>query len=181
MNSIESFIEYFRNTLDEKNRNLLKEKKISKDFFDDFIKYTPKTISELNQYILDDRISLFYSKLNDLKYLCIFDEELNKYWFAMRGLSGAIAKLLVKKDLENARKVHQYYIHKYGDRIALRDENWFENKRWQFLDSLEILNSDDQLSHFINQNKIVLKCYLDNYHFHVNCFIGDIRKSLSFL
>lgn len=179
MDSITSFLEYFRSTLDEKNQSISIDEKISKDFFVDFIEYTPAVIMDLRKYISDDQFNLFYQRLNDLKYLCVFDEELNKYWFAMRGLSGALLKLTEKKNLKNARAIYNYYFGKYGDRRALQNENWLENKRWLFLDSLADVNNMEELDILIEENRIILKYYLNNYHFHLIRFIEEVRKKLS--
>lgn len=178
MDSIDSFIDYFRQTLDSKNQETTANTDVSKEFFLDFVNYTPPILAELDNCITGKHIERFYIRLNDLKYLCVFNEELNKYWFSMRALSGALVKLSTKKSLKNAHKVHEYYIRKYGDRKVLSNENWFEIKRWQFLNALELITEISQLDELIDQNIILLKSYLDHYIFNLNCFIEDIRKTL---
>lgn len=178
MDPIASFIDYFRQTLDSKNQDAIVTTDVSNDFFIDFVNYTPSILGELNNCITEKHIDRFYNRLNDLKYLCVFNEELNKYWFSMRALSGALVKLSTKKSLKNAQKVHQYYIRKYGDRKVLSNENWFEQKRWNFLNTLEAISEINQLDDLIDRNIVLLKSYLDHYIYNLNSFIEDIRKTL---
>ena len=179
MDSISSFIDYFRQTLDLKNQGFVNEMNVSKEFFLDFVNYTPPILAELEFYISQKHIEKFYARLNDLKYLCVFNEELNKYWFSMRALSGALCKLNKKRSLKSAHKVHEYYIRKYGDRKILSSENWFEIKRWHFLDELGAISETGELNDFIERNITLLKSYLDHYILNLNRFIGEIRKTLS--
>ncbi len=174
-----SFINYFRSSLDKEIKELGQEGNISKDFFCDFIQFTPQVLHELNKYHEVKRIELFYNRLNDLKYLCVFDENLNLYWFSMRALSGTLFRLNFPGGLENAKKLHYYYIEKYGDRKMLRDENWFENKRWIFLDSLEAVTTKEELTTLIENYSVILNYFLETYQFHLNRFVEGVRSTLS--
>jgi len=179
MDPISLFISDFKHSLDPVKPESSEENKCSIAFFNDFIEYTPKILSDLNNNIQKEKIDVFYLRLNDLKYLCVYNEYLNEYWFAMRGLSGALARLLADCTVGNAGKVQQYYTRKYDRRVLLRDENWFESRRWHFLDLLGAVNSEEELKNFIARYLSILNHYLDNYQFHLNCFIQDIKKSLS--
>jgi len=174
-----SFINYFRSSLDKKVEEPGFGENISKDFFCDFIQFTPTILYELDKYLEDKRIELFYNRLNDLKYLCVFNENLNLFWFSMRALSGTLFRLNSPGGLNNAKKLHSYYLEKYGDRKVLSNENWFENKRWIFLDSLEKITSEAELITLIENNCIVLKNFFDDYKFHLGRFIEEIRTTLS--
>jgi hypothetical protein len=169
------FINYFKDSLED---GVAPDLMVSKGFFADFIQYTPEIEQALYHYLRENQMNLFYSRLNDLKYLCVFNEELNKYWFAMRALSGALDKLQNPTTLGNAQKVHQYYVEKYGDRRLLKDENWFEHRRWTFLDALKSVNTEEHLSDIIEQNLVVLSGLLDIYKHHLSCFILKIKHAL---
>ena len=172
------FIKYFRSSLNKEVYEPEDNENTSEDFFSDFIQYTPLVLQELDKYYGEKRMDLFYIRLNDLKYLCVFNENLNLYWFSMRALSGALFRLNSPGGLANAKKLHFYYLEKYGDRSALRDENWFENRRWIFLDSLEKVATEEQLTTLIENYCIILKCFLENYQFHLNRFVKGVRSSL---
>ena len=163
-----SFINYFRSSLDKEIQEPGFGENISKDFFCDFIQFTPSILRELSIYIDDKRIGLFYNRLNDLKYLCVFNENLNLFWFSMRALSGTLFRLNSPGGLENAKKLHCYYLEKYGDRKVLRDENWFENRRWIFIDSLEKVTTEEELSTLIENNSKMLfgKLSISSRTFH---------------
>ncbi len=169
MDEAASFIYYFRESLDQKENDQEPVENVSESFFPDFIQLTPVVLGELENYLQEKQLGLFYNRLNDLKYLCVFDENLNLFWFCMRALSGALTKLGHGR-VNGTKKLHQYYLDKYGGREALRNENWFENRRWIFLDALEKVETEEQLKKLIENYHVVLNCYLENYKFHLGCF-----------
>lgn len=178
MNAAENFVSFFRDSFGEtKEQNYVDE--ISKDFFVDFVKYTPIIETELYSFLQKGEMGKLYSRLNDLKYLCAFNDDLNKYWFMMRAMSGALNKLMNPIKLENAKKIHEYYLHKYGARKVLKDENWFENRRWHFLDSLGNIHTEERLSDFIQQNLVIMRGLLDTYSYYLESFINEIEKEIA--
>lgn len=178
MNSIDTFIEYFKDSMGCSMCRSSDEEELSNAFFRDFIEYTPLVLVDLRNFHGGIHYNQFYSRLSDLKYLCVFDEEMNRYWFAMRAYSGALAKLESADNIDQVKSIYSYYIEKYGDRRALRGEHWFEQKRWAFLDALSNVDSMSDLIVFIeNQQKELCK-QLDDFDVSLQSFIHQLKKSL---
>lgn len=177
MYSARSFKEYFEasfeNAGDQSN-----SQKLSDEFFTDFIYYTPIHLELLELYLSTSHIDLFYKSLADLKYLVEFSDNLNRYWCVLRGLSGALAKLKANQSVKGSKKIYSYYFSKYGDRRLLRNEHWFEEKRWEFLDELQVIYTEDELEYFIRKYQQVLAKNLKVYISFLMTFINDLKKLL---
>lgn len=175
MNSARPFKEFFdasfRNEDDQ-----LGALKLSQEFIADFIHYTPIKLELFESYLSGGHIDLFYKSLSDLKYLVEFSDNLNRYWFLLRGYSGALAKLKDDQSVKGSKKLYSYYFDKYGDRRILRNEHWFEKKRWEFLDELQCIYTEEELGNFILKYQQILAENLKNYMAFLMMFIKDLKE-----
>jgi len=173
MNKASSFKEYFEDSFKDEH-DQVGALKLSHDFFADFIHYTPIELELFESYLSGGHIDLFYKSLSDLKYLVEFSDNLNRYWFLLRGYSGALAKLKADQSVKGSKKLYSYYFDRYGDRRNLRNEHWFEKKRWEFLDELQAIYTEEELGYFILKYQQILsdnlKCYTS--------FLMDFIKAL---
>lgn len=151
-------------------------KKLVDEFINDFIYYTPIKLEVLQSYLNVGQIDTFYNSLGDLKYLVEFSDNLTRYWYLLRGYSGALAKLKANQTVKGSKKLYGYYFDKYGDRRSLRNEHWFERKRWEFLDELQSIFSEDELEIFILKYQRVLNENMAIYVSFVLAFINDLKK-----
>lgn len=154
--------------------NLANADYLANEYVDDFIEFMPLKIKILNSYIEEGKIDYFYNSLADLKYLIEFSEDFNKYWFILRAYSSTIAKLMKNQSLKNSKKLYYHYYSVYGDRRGLRDVNSFEFKRWEFLDELNIINTEQELQTFISKYILVLNENWKIYSSFINLFIGKL-------
>jgi hypothetical protein len=152
------------------------DKKNGEGFFADFVYYTPIKLKLLESYLNDGKIDFFYNSLPDLKYLVEFSDNLNRYWHLLRAYSGALAKLTVNRSTKGAIRLYSYYFEKYGDRRTIRNEHWFEKKRWEFLDELHAIYNEDELETFILKYQRILVDSLEIYVSFVLAFINDLKK-----
>ncbi len=155
---------------------MVRQKLVNK-FFDDFVRFTPKKLDLLKTYITTSRFDFFYQSLMDLKYLVEFSDNINRYWYLLRAYSGALSKLKANQSVKESKKLYSYYFEKYGDRRMLRNEHWFEKKRWEFLDELQLIYREDELSYFIKKYQLVLSENLDIYVSFIMAFITDLIES----
>ena len=146
------------------------------EFFADFIKNTPIKLELLTSYVNTGHIDYFYQNLMDLKYLVEFSDEINRYWYLLRAYSGALSKLKANQSVKESKKLYSYYFDKYGDRRMLRNEHWFEKKRWEFLDELQLIYRDDELLNFINKYEQVLSEELYTYTTIIKSLIVNLLK-----
>jgi hypothetical protein len=175
MNSAQLFKEYFEASFN-KEADQPRAMKLSSDFFDDFIQFTPIKLEMLQSYLTAGNIDFFYNSLADLKYLVEFSDNLTRYWYLLRGYSGALAKLKADKTVKGSKKLFSYYFNKYGDRRILRNEHWFEKKRWEFMDELQLIYTEDELEKFILKYQKVLSEYLEIYISFMMMFIRDLKN-----
>lgn len=176
MDAAENFIKHFNKSY---KKILGKQKSSEKNFFiSEFVDYIPEFMAEMQRDIDDRKISNFYIKLNNLKYLIEFSDELNKCWYILRAYSGGLKKLLETSTIEEAKKIHQYYVDRYGGRRVLKDENWFEEKRWAFLDQLKELKTNKSLNLFIEFYIEKLNEYFASYKKEILQFRNDIKRLL---
>jgi len=150
--------------------------KLAAEFFAEFIHNTPIKIELLNSYLNAGRIDRFYQSLSDLKYLVEFSDSLNRYWYLLRAYSSALSKLKADHSVKNAKKLYSHYFEIYGDRRMLRKEHWFEKKRWEFLDELQLINSEDELSGFIFKYQQILSGNLKIYTSFITAFVANLKK-----
>ena len=155
--------------------NQIKAKKLANDFFIDFINYTPEQLKILDNYISNGQIDLFYMSLANFKYLIEFSDDLSRYWHVLRGYSSALSKLKTDFSVKGSKKLSTYYFSKYGDRRFLRNEHWFEKKRWEFLDELQNIYSDEELESFYQKYKQELAENLKIYTSFIMLFIKNIE------
>ena len=175
MNTAKSFMDYFeasfQNEADRKQAALL-----SKYFFSDFLYCTPLELEMLGTYLNDGHIDAFYRSLLNLKYLVEYSDNLNRYWYLLRAYSGALAKLKSEQTVKGSKKLYLYYFEKYGDRRILRNEHWFEKKRWEFLDELQSVYTEKDLSNFLRKYYLILLDTMKTYNFYLSNFMRDLRK-----
>jgi hypothetical protein len=175
MNTARYFIEFyeasFRKESDPENA-----KKLMEEFLVDFIYFTPIKLELLGSYISAGQITLFYKSLLDLKYLIEFSDNINRYWHALRGYSETLAKLKEDPSVKNSKRLYCCYFDKYGDRRAIRNEHWFEKKRWEFLDELNTIFSEIELQKFIMKYLQVLEGNFEIYKSFMMVFINELQK-----
>jgi len=169
-----SFKKYYEESFRKEDQSV--SEKLATEFFADFIHYTPIKLELLDSYLKTGRIDYFYQSLSDLKYLVEFSDNLNRYWYLLRAYSTAISKLKADRSVKNAKKLYSHYFEIYGDRRMLRNEHWFEKKRWEFLDELQLINREDELSEFIFKYQQVLFENLKIYESFIMTFIADLKK-----
>ena len=175
MNTAKWFIEFFEASIKD-DSDQQRAKKLSHEFFTDFIHYTPIKLEMLKSYLDHGQIDLFYKSLIDLKYLIEFSDNLNRYWHLLRGYSEALYKLKADQSVKGSKKLYSNYFDKYGDRRAIRNEHWFEKKRWEFLDELQSIFSEDELHNFIQKYQLVLTENLKIYCSFMMVFIIDLQR-----
>jgi len=169
-----SFKSYYENSFGKEDPS--ESKKLAAVFFAEFIHYTPIKLELLHSYLVNGQIDSFYHSLSDLKYLVEFSDSLNRYWYLLRAYSRAISKLKADPSVKNAKKMYSHYFEIYGDRRTLRKEHWFEKKRWEFLDELQLIYREDELSDFISKYEQVLSENLKTYVSFLMGLIADLKK-----
>lgn len=175
MKSAKSFKEFFEASFkDEVNQT--EAKKLLDDFIADFIHFTPIKLELLESYLIAGHFDLFYKSLDDLKYLIEFSDNLSRYWFLLRAYSGALAKLKADQTVKGSKMLYSYYFEKYGDRRMIRNEHWFEKKRWEFLDALQEIFSDHELENFIHKYDRILVENFEIYASFLLVFIKDLQR-----
>lgn len=173
-NSVQSFKEFYETSfLKESPENA---NKLASEFFRNFILSVPRKIDLLESYVKSGRMADFYNLLSDLKYLIEYSDDLCRYWYFMRGYSGALAKLKADKTVKGAKKLYVYYFDKYGDRRTIKDEHWFEKKRWEFLDELQSIYSDYELDLFIEKYTFQLIENFEIYCSFLRAFVNDLKR-----
>ena len=150
--------------------------KLSRDFFADFFYYTPIELDLLESYLNDGNIANFYKSLSNLKYLVEYSDNLNRYWYLLRAYSGALAKLNSDQSVKGSKRLYLYYFNKYGERRLLRNEHWFEEKRWEFLDELQMIYTEEDLSNFVHKYHLILSESLRIYSSFMMDFINDLKR-----
>lgn len=171
-----SFKNYFEEAFSRKDQ--LVSEKLAKEFFTDVIFNTPIKLELLDTYLKAGHVNYFYQTLSDLKYLVEFSDSLNRYWYLLRAYSSALSKLNADHSVKSAKKLYSHYFEIYGDRRMLRKEHWFEKKRWEFLDELQLINRADELEGFISKYLQVLSENLKIYASFIMAFIDDLKKLL---
>lgn len=175
MNTARFFIEFyeasFRNESDPQNA-----KKLTDEFFLDFIYFTPIKLELLGSYLSSGQINLFYKSLIDLKYLIEFSDNINRYWHVLRGYSETLSKLNEDLSVKNSKRLYCSYFEKYGDRRAIRNEHWFEKKRWEFLDELNTIFTEIELQKFNQKYLRVLEENFEIYRSFMMVFIHELQK-----
>lgn len=170
-----SFKEFYEASF-KKEPNQSTSQKNFEQFVSDFIYYTPIKLELLESYLNAGNIDFLYNSLTDLKYLIEFSDNLNRYWYLIRAYSGALSKLKANPSVKGASKLYSYYFEKYGDRRTIRNEHWFENKRWEFLDELHAIYREDELEAFILKYQRILADSLEIYMSFVMAFINDLKR-----
>jgi hypothetical protein len=178
MNSASSFIEFYETSF-LKGENPNQAQKLAEQFFADVVYYTPLKLEMLESYLFGGHIDLFYKSLTDLKYFIEFSDDLSRYWHFLRAYSGALSKLKDDLTVKGAKNLYAYYYSTYGDRRVLRDEHWFEKKRWEFLDEMQNIFSEDELKYFFLKYQHILAENLIIYTSSLMMFIKDIESEKS--
>lgn len=175
MKTAMSFKEFFEASF-ENEEDHIRAQKLSKEFFADFINYTPIELELLESYLAAGHIDLFYLSLSDLKYLIEFSDNFNRYWHLLRGYSGALSKLKVNQTVKGSKKLYVYYFSRYGDRRILRNEHWLEKKRWEFLDELQVIYTEEELAKFMHKYQQILSENLEIYVAFLMVFVNDLKN-----
>jgi hypothetical protein len=175
MNSASSFIEFYKASFLQ-DENPQRAQKLAEEFLADVVYFTPLKLDMLESYLSGGHIDLFYKSLTDLKYLVEFSDDLNRYWHLLRAYSGALSKLKDDLTVKGAKNLYAYYFSIYGDRRALRNEHWFEKKRWEFLDEMLNIFSEHELRSFFLKHQHVLVENLAMYSSFLMRFIKDVEK-----
>ncbi len=175
MNTAKWFIEFFEASF-KNDSDLEGAQRLSQEFLVDFIHYTPIKLEMLESYLHNGQIDLFYKSLIDLKYLIEFSDNLSRYWHLLRGYSEALYKLKADQSVKGSKKLYSYYFEMYGDRRSIREEHWFEKKRWEFLDELQSIFSEDALYNFIHKYQMVLTENMKIYNSFMMVFISDLQR-----
>ena len=169
------FKEFYEASFNKEADQSVSQKNVE-EFIADFIHYTPIKLELLESYLKVGKIDFFYNSLNDLKYLVEFSDDLNRYWYLLRAYSGALAKLKADQSAKGAKRLYSYYFEKYGDRRTIRKEHWFEKKRWEFLDELNAIFSEDELETFILKYQRILTDSTEIYVSFLLAFINDLMQ-----
>lgn len=176
MNSASSFKEFYKASfLQGENPN--QSQKLAEQFFEDVVYYTPLKLEMLESLLSGGHIDLFYKSLPDFKYFIEYSDNLSRYWHVLRAYSGALSKLKDDLTVKGAKKLYAYYFNKYGDRRILCNEHWFEKKRWEFLDEIQNIYSDDELRKFFLKYQHVLAENLAIYTSFLTMFIKNIETA----
>jgi len=175
MNSARSFKEYYDATFQKEDDKALAQK-LSDEFFADFIHYIPIQLDTLDSLLNSGQILSFYQALADLKYLIEFSDNLSRYWHLLRAYSGALSKLKADQTVKGSKRLYSYYFENYGDRRMLRNEHWFEKKRWEFLDALHAIYSEHELHDFMqNYHQVMVENY-KIYQSFLLVFVNDLKN-----
>jgi hypothetical protein len=175
MNTAKWFIEFFEASF-KKESDEQNAKKLADEFFADFIYFTPIKLELLQSYLRIGQINLFYKSLIDLKYLIEFYYNFIRYWHALRGYSEALSKLKSDQTVKNSKRLYSEYFDRYGDRRTIRHEHWFEKKRWEFLDELHSVYTEDELQKFVRKYQLVLEDNFNIYVSFVKVFLNELQK-----
>ncbi len=176
MNSEENFILNYR-------RSFIKTFGIQyaeegEGLFTTFLNALPSILSDMQTDINLRNISDFYLKLSRFKHFIEYSDILNTHWYVLRAYSGGISRILEKPTVDNSQDVFYYYYKKYGDRRLLKDENWFEKKRWDFLEELVEIKDNQQLESFIKDKIEIINQYFDEYKAEVIRFTSHMDRIL---
>ncbi len=174
MTPAERFYKYFGQAYGQQPKD--DSSKTQNEFVEEFIATVPDIIDELETNLIKHEIREFYIKIKNLKYLCEFSEEFNRFWLLMRAISGGLQRLLEEPTKDHAVDVYVYYYKQYGGRRKLRYESWFENHRWEFLDRLTKLTSDEDLNDFILEKIDALTSYFQLFKKELDYFIKELKK-----
>ena len=175
MNTALSFKEFFEASFQLENDSNTATLR-SDEFFTDVIHNTPIKLEILESYLLVGNFHLFYKTLTDFKYLIEFSDNLSRYWHLLRGYSEAMGRLKADQSVKGSKRLYFEYFEKYGDRRSLRDEYWYENKRWEFLDELLNIYCEEDLRIFIMKYQHRMIENLKTYESFIVLFVKDLKK-----
>ncbi len=175
MNTAQSFKEFFDASFQVENDQHIAAMH-SDEFFTEVIRSTPVKLEILESYLLVGNFDLFYKTLTDFKYLIEFSDNLSRYWHLLRGYSEAMGRLKADLSVKGSKRLYFEYFEKYGDRRSLRDEYWFENKRWEFLDELLNIYYEEDLRIFIMKYHHRMIENLKTYESFIVLFVKDLKK-----
>lgn len=174
-NSVKSFKQFYEASF-ALGIDAIQAKRLSGEAIADFIYYTPEKLDLLESYMEAGQFELLYKSVADLKYLIEFSDEISRYWYVVRGYSGALAKLKANPTVKGSKKIYSYYFNRYGDRRILRNEHWFEKKRWEFLDDLNGIFFENELDRFMMKYNRILAQNLNVFIATVMLFIIDLKN-----
>ena len=126
-NSVQLFKEFYEISFLKKNPENAQQ--LASEFFREFILSVPRKIDLLESYLKSGLITEFYEQINDFKYLIEYSDDLCRYWYFMRGYSGALAKLNADKTVKGAKKLYAYYF----DRIKKNEYKYGKTKIYSYV------------------------------------------------
>ncbi|MGQ8338276.1 hypothetical protein ACUNWD_17110 [Sunxiuqinia sp. A32] len=179
MNSARTFVNYFTSSYHLAKGVKKKGSTLRNEFLEEFVVYIPEIIEELEGCIQNNDVSTFYHKLNNLKFLCEYTDTINRYWYLLRAYSGGLMRLADCPNQQKAVEVYIYYYNKYGGRRILKDENWFENLRWKFLDQLIEVEDDKELYVLIDDTYLSLAKFFDIYKTELLNFLQSVKEIIN--
>ncbi|MGQ7871290.1 hypothetical protein [Sunxiuqinia sp. sy24] len=174
MTPAERFYKYFNRAYGHPEDDIPSQ--LKNEFIEEFISQIPEVIDELETNLLKHEIHKFYVQIKNLKYLCEYSEEFNRYWLLLRSISGGLDRVLEDPTTDHIADVYIYYFSRYGGRRKLRDENWFEGHRWEFLDRLSNIPTNDDLNDFILEKIDDLSNYFQLYKKELTSFILELKE-----
>jgi len=172
--SVQEFKDYYEASIHVENPETAQQR--VSEFFRKFVLSTKRETVLLESYLKSGNIVKSYELLAKFKYLIEYSDDLSRYWHLMRGYSGALAKLNTDKSVKGAKRLYAYYFEKYGDRRILKEEHWFERKRWEFLDELESIFTEYEIETFAKKYQRVLIENFEIYSSFLTAFILDLKR-----
>lgn len=177
-NSVQAFRDFYVASFIKEGQGDAEQ--LASAFFKRFYVSITQNCILLESYLKAGKISDFYNSIGELKYLVEYSDDLSRYWFLIRAYSGALAKIEADKTVKGAKKLYAYYFEKYGDRRTIKDEHWFEKKRWEFLDELQGIYNEYELELFVNKFLHILNENFRIYASLLNAFINDLKRIQTF-
>ncbi len=174
-----AFVDFFNASYRDSTKGLQGEN-LANGFFNDFVSCIPQKINELDSYSLVGNFDCYYHNLADLKFMNEFSDGFNRYWHLLRAYSGALTKLKLNYTVKGTKNLYSYYFEKYGDRRILRNEHWFEQHRWEFLDELHEIFTETELNLFTRKYQFRLNESLKIYQSFLMQLIIDLKKKYTF-
>lgn len=151
MIQVESFLKNIHVTSSSNQRTPVSITRSEREHLNQLVDSIRENLSSMQQNLEKKNILAFYESLSELKFFIEYSDELNKNWYIIRAYSGALSRLNNGLSLENVSATAQYYEAKYGGRRVLRNESWFEQQRWDFLDELQTVDSVAALQKFLDK------------------------------
>ncbi|RKD90573.1 hypothetical protein [Mangrovibacterium diazotrophicum] len=173
MTHVESFLNELNNSIQADQTNGNKQQNTG---LIQFIASTKNSLDNLQSYLDNKQVAQFYQEIGELKFMIEYSDEVHKNWLLIRAYSGALARLSLEVSMKHASDVSSYYEIQYGRRRILKEESWFEQLRWEFLDELKTLDDDAKLTRFLNKQHKKLNSCFQVYKSELMLFLESLNK-----